>query len=737
MRLIVVSNRLPLTAVQKDGEIIFQESVGGLVTGISAYLNSTQNGPDAEKMDYIWIGWPGINVSGKEKKEEFKKRTLNEYKCHPVFISDKVMDKFYNGFCNKTIWPLFHYFPTYTAYDMETWKQYQSVNESFCEAIMEVAEPNDLIWIHDYQLMTLPKMVRKKLPNVKIGYFHHIPFPAFEMFRLLPRAWGEDILEGLLGADLIGFHTHTYTNYFLTNVLRISGYEHDMGQIIMDNRVVKADTFPMGIDFDKFNNAGKKSEVLEEKRNFENTFGKKKVIVSIDRLDYSKGVINRLKAFEIFLDKNPIWREKVVMVIVVVPSRVGVESYQLMKRQIDEFVGKINGNYGNITWTPIIYQYKYLSFAPLLALYNVSDAILVTPLRDGMNLVAKEYVASRYDKTGMLILSEMAGAAEELGEAIIINPNDLFALADAIKQAIEMPMEEQIRRNTILQKRLARYNVEKWATDFIHSLHEVREEQIRFEVKRLVDSARVQLIEDFKIAKKRVIFSDYDGTLTAIVRSPELAAPNAEILEIIKRLSEQEATDFFIVSGRDKEFLQKHLGHLNISFIAEHGVWLKDKTDTEWKMIQPISTDWKHKLLPLFELYTDRLPGSFVEEKDFSIAWHYRKAEAESAPAYAQALFDSLNTHYTKYDLQVLSGSKVIEVRSASVNKGNAIVNYLGKKEYDFILTMGDDWTDEDMFRVLPEEAYSIKVGIIPSLGKYNVHTYNEIVELLNELSLV
>lgn len=736
MRLIVVSNRLPLTAEQKDGEIIFKESVGGLVTGISAYLNSTQV-DGREKMEYIWIGWPGINVTGKEKKEEFKKRTLNEYRCHPVFITDKAMDKFYNGFCNKTIWPLFHYFPTYTAYDTETWKQYQNVNETFCEAIMEVVEEDDIVWVHDYQLMTLPKMIRKRLPDIKIGYFHHIPFPAFEMFRLFPREWGEEILEGMLGADLIGFHTHTYTSYFLTNVLRILGYEHDMGQIIMENRVVKADTFPMGIDFEKFNNAGKKSDVLEEKRNFENTFGKKKVIVSIDRLDYSKGVINRLKAYEIFLEKNPIWREKVVMVIIVVPSRTAVESYQLMKRQIDEFVGRINGMYGNINWTPIIYQYKFLSFAPLLALYNVSDAILVTPLRDGMNLVAKEYVASRYDKTGMLILSEMAGAAEELGEAIIINPNDLYAIADAIKQAIEMPLEEQIRRNTILQRRLERYNVKKWATEFITSLDEVREEQIRFEVKRLIDNARVKLVEDFKVAKKRVIFSDYDGTLTPIVRTPDLAVPNAEILEIIKRLSEQENTEFFIVSGRDKEFLQKHLGHLNISFIAEHGIWLKDKTETEWRMIQPMTSDWKQKLLPLFELYTDRLPGSFVEEKDFSIAWHYRKAEAESAPVYAQALFDSLNTHYTKYDLQVLSGAKVIEVRNASVNKGSAISNYLGQNEYDFILTMGDDWTDEDMFRVLPEDAYSIKVGIIPSLGKYNVHTYKEIVELLKDLSLL
>jgi len=447
MRLLVVSNRLPFTVIEKRGRLELTESAGGLVSGLSAYLDSL--GSSSFAKEYIWVGWPSISISD-ENKEKLKLK-LAEFRAYPVFIPEDTMEKFYHGFCNKTLWPLFHYFPSYAMYDEDYWLHYKKVNEIFCSTITEIVKPEDVVWIHDYHLMLLPKLLREKKPNLPIGFFLHIPFPTFEMFRLLPGKWRSEILNGILGADLIGFHTHDYAEYFLRCVLRVLGYEHNMGKIITEGRVVKVDTFPMGIDFRKFYDATNIIEVHEERSNLKKSLGDFKVILSIDRLDYTKGIINRLQGYEIFLEKNQKWHGKVILVVVVVPSRIGVEHYRQMKRQIDELVGKINGRFGRIGWTPILYQYRFLPFNKLVLLYNISDVALITPLRDGMNLIAKEYISTRTDKTGVLILSEMAGASSELVEAIIINPNNREEIANALKEALEMSDEEQMRRIQSMQ----------------------------------------------------------------------------------------------------------------------------------------------------------------------------------------------------------------------------------------------------------------------------------------------
>lgn len=366
---------------------------------------------------------------------------MTEFNCYPVFISKKDIEKFYYGFCNKTIWPLFHYFTSFAVYDEDYWLNYKKVNELFCSTILEIIKPDDVVWIQDYHLMLLPKLLREKIQN-PVGFFLHIPFPTFEIFRLLPTKWRTEILTALLAADLLGFHTHDYTQDFLRCVLRILGYEHSMGEIAFNGHIVKVDTFPMGIDFTIFYTAQNREDVKKEKEELLKSLGGYKVILSVDRLDYTKGILNRLYAYENFLEKNPQWHKKVVLVLVVVPSRIGVEHYKQMKKQVDEVVGEINGRFGDINWTPILYQFKFLPFHQLVPLYSVSDLCLVTPLRDGMNLVAKEYIASRTDKTGVLILSEMAGASKELREAIIINPNNIEEIADALKLALEISEEE-------------------------------------------------------------------------------------------------------------------------------------------------------------------------------------------------------------------------------------------------------------------------------------------------------
>ena len=730
MRLLVVSNRLPITIKEENGRITLEESAGGLVTGLSAYLDSLKSSSFTE-LEHIWVGWPGTAIKSKFEKEV--KEKLSEIHSYPVFISEKAMENFYYGFCNKTIWPLFHCFPLYVVYDEDFWNYYKQVNEFFCNQVLQILKPDDVIWIHDYHLMLLPKLIRDKMPQAQIGFFLHIPFPPYEIYRLLPPKWRVEILEGLLGADLIGFHTNDYTQNFLRCVLRLLGYEHDVGTIIHCDRVVKADTFPMGIHFKKYYDTANDPEVQKEKEKIKQILGNTKIIISVDRLDYTKGVINRLQGFELFLERNPKWHKKVTLLLVVVPSRIGVESYQRMKNKIDELVGKINGRFGDIDWTPIQYQYKHLPLRQLVALYAAGDIALVTPLRDGMNLVAKEYIATRIDRTGVLILSEMAGAAKELGEAIIINPNHKEVISESLKIALEMPEDEQKRRIEIMQKRLKDYDVVRWANDFIQTLLEINQQKKSFEAKLLPSSEKKQLINNFKTATQRIIFLDYDGTLVPFVSHPEKAIPDKELMELLELLSEYPQTELILISGRDKYTLQNWFETLNVGLVAEHGVWVKEKLK-EWQLIKPLTADWKSKILPILRMYTDRLPGSFVEEKDYSIVWHYRRADPELASIRAKELMDDLISITANIDIQVLQGSKVIEVRNAGINKGTAGLYFLAKDNFDFILAIGDDWTDEDLFKVLPESACSIKVGISPSFARFNLRNYLEVRNLLKEI---
>lgn len=727
----MVSNRLPVTVLDEK-ELEFKESVGGLVSGLKAYLDLKNPPSDNPAGDYTWIGWPGATIKEHMKKTVISKM-LSDFHGYPVFLTERAMDRFYHGFCNRTIWPLFHYFTSNVSYDDENWSYYKKVNENFCDSIMQILRPDDVVWIHDYHLMLLPGLIRERMPSVPIGFFLHIPFPSFEVFRLLPSKWQKDLLEGLLGADLIGFHTHDYTQYFLRCVLRILGHEHSMGQIQLNDHLVRVETFPMGIDFQKFYGSVSSPEVQTERAELKNVFADCKVILSLDRLDYTKGIVNRLQGYELFLEKNPEWHGKAVMVLIVVPSRSKVDHYQQMKRQIDEVVGRINGKFGSISWTPILYHYKFLPFHKLVALYNSSDVALVTPIRDGMNLIAKEYVATKREGKGVLILSEMAGASKEVREAIIVNPNDLEEIAGALKDALEMPEEEQRRRNRIMQSRLERHDVVRWADSFVQSLREIKDEERVMQHKQLSPSARTQLLDDFTRAERRLLLLDYDGTLVAFAGSPKLAKPTEAAWKTLRRLSEDPKNDVVLVSGRDKTTLQSWFGTLDIGLVAEHGAWIR-KRNEEWRMLKPLTSDWKPKILPILETYSDRLPGSFVEDKEFSLAWHYRMADQEMASTIAKELLDDLVSFTANIAVQVLQGNKVIEVRNPGMSKGDAGSYWISENQFDFILGVGDDWTDEDLFKILPETAYSIKVGSPQSAAKFNLSDSREVLNLLQEL---
>jgi trehalose 6-phosphate synthase/phosphatase len=737
-RLIIVANRLPLNTTRKGGKLHFRPSPGGLAAGLKSLPESSER---------LWLGWPGMtNEKLKADEKDQIREQLAAVDCRPVFLSRSQMEGYYQGFSNKTIWPLFHYFPMRTVYEERFWRTYRQVNKTFCDEVMKIAAPGDYIWVHDYQLMLLPQLLRQKLPEATIGFFLHIPWPSFELFRLLP--WREKILQGLLGADLIGFHTYDYVRHFFSSVSRIIRLEHMLGNVGVENRVVKVDAFPIGIDYEKYSGAINDPAVAKEAKKIRSKIGKHKIILSIDRLDYSKGIVERLEAFDLFISENPQYRGAVTLIMVAVPTRTGVEDYRELRNRLEQLVGRVNGEYGTMGYIPVWYLYRSLPFKELTALYNVSDVALVTPLRDGMNLIAKEFIAAKADKPGVLVISEMAGAACELGEALVVNSCDKGAIVRAIKEALEMPPLEQLERNKVMQERLRRYNVSRWSQDFLGALSDIKNTQRQMSAKRLTDSVTKKLAQDCRKSKKRLFLFDYDGTLVGFKGKPAEAGPDDEIIALLQHFSREPKNTVVIISGRDKKTLEEWLGRIGTALVAEHGGWIRDK-GAKWQSPVPFDMDWKKSIRPILELYSDRTPGSTVEEKDFSLVWHYRRADPELAYVREQELKVALVNLTENLDVGVFEGNKILEVKSHVVNKGRAAEHWLAEKntilqkdskmgnqkDWDFILAAGDDYTDEEMFSVLPEHAYSIKVGFAASKAKFNVDSVEDIRMLLKRLT--
>lgn len=725
MRLLILSNRLQVTVSEINGSISIQPSSGGLVSGLGAVLSSLKD------IDYLWIGWPGSSAFS--NPGNVKGELIAKYHSWPVFVDESTMNVFYNGFCNKTLWPLFHYFPSLTMYDEKMWENYREVNARFAEEVSGIIQPDDVVWVHDYHFMLAPKLIKEKKPDVPVGFFLHIPFPSYEIFRLLPRRWGKEILEGLLDADLVGFHTYDYTQYFLRCVLRILGFNHDMGLINLPHKLTKADTFPMGIDYEKYNNAVKLSGVEEEQAVLKKKLQNLKIIFSVDRQDYTKGIVNRLEGFEFFLKKNLEWRQKVQLIMIVVPSRIGVEDYQKAKDGINQIVGNINSVYGDVHWTPIIYQYKAISFEQLIAFYNISDVGLVTPLRDGMNLVAKEYIAAQKEKRGVLVLSEMAGAAMELGEAVIINPNNREEIAEGIKTALEMPAAEQARRMAAMQERLKNNDVTKWAQNFLIELGKVNKEQKKYGALLLEGQQLEILLDRYRHAQNRIVFLDYDGTLVPFARTPSEAIPGKKLLKLVQLFAAKPGTKLVIISGRNKKDLQNWYGKFNVILVAEHGVWIK-KPKEEWSLPTHLNNAWKPKIIKILETYSERLPQSFIEEKEYSVVWHFRNSDNSLSGLRVKEFVDDMTNFTARNDIEVLMGNKAVEIKCSGISKGETAKQLVSENNYDFIMAAGDDETDESLFQILPKGSFTIKIGRQKSYADFYLNSSRELLKVLEKV---
>lgn len=728
---IIVSNRLPLNITLTNGDAQAEPSVGGLATGMRS-VHAEGNG--------IWIGWTGISEGAVNEEQQAKiDEALAKEKCVGVGLTEKEIENFYYGFSNKALWPLFHYFPEYTEFELAQWNAYRDVNRKFAEIVIANANPNDTIWIHDYQLLLLPQMIREKMPDVTIGFFLHIPYPSYEMFRVFP--WRNELLEGMLGANLIGFHTYDYVRHFLSSVARLKGLETKFNTIHYKNRFVKVDSFPMGIDYNRFHSAAmshkalpesQKTELLRKLTEHSFKYNETKLVLSIDRMDYTKGIPNRLLAFEYFLDKYHEYHDKVRLVMLAVPSRTDVPQYQALKRETDELVGRINGRFATVNWTPVWYFYRAMPFDDLIDLYSSAHIALITPLRDGMNLVAKEYVASRTKPDGVLILSEMAGAAKELHEALLINPHNFEQLADTLKEALEMPEQEQRTRMASLQKRVSRYNVEKWSSEFLKALESTRHGHEATSAKKITPQLADGIADAFCKSKKRLLLLDYDGTLAGFRNVPSEASPDEALYSLLDELAELENTDVALISGRDRKTLEEWFGHKDYALVTDHGIWLRRRS-AAWEMLEHLKSDWKSSIRPVLENFADSTPGAFVEEKDYSLAWHYRQADADLATIRMMELKPVLSSLIVNNPLTVLEGNKVLEVKSSNINKGRAAAKLAHDAGYDFIFAMGDDWTDEYMFEELGADAFTVKVGTQKTQARFFVEDITEVRPLLEK----
>ena len=694
--------------------------------------------PILRKTEGVWVGWSGDSSGIDDAKRQTTLARLAERERYvAVDLPADVANGFYEGFSNQTLWPLFHSFPSLLRFDPAHWRAYVEANRLFCETVVKQLRPGDLVWVHDYQLMLLPAMLREAAPAASIGFFLHIPFPPSTAFRILPRR--EELLRGLLGADFIAFHTHRYVQHFRDSLLRIHATPSEMDRVEAEGRTIRLEALPIGIAPEEFTDLLDKDEKAQRLTDeMRERFRSNKVLLAVDRLDYTKGIPERLRAFRQLLEESPELQGRVTLVQVAVPSRESVPKYKELRREVDETVGKINGEFSTPGWTPIVYLRRNLPPSELAALYALADVAWVAPLRDGFNLVAKEYVACQRQGAGVLVLSEFAGAAAEMGEALMINPYDVEHTAATIRRALEMPATERSERMTALHKRVTRNNVFAWGEHFTKYLAEAAASRTARVAALPAALPAGEVISAFSAAHSRLLMLDYDGTLVGYAKRPQDAVPPSDLITLLESITRLPATTVALVSGRSSADIEAWFGNVRgLWLAAEHGAVVRPSGQTTWENSSAGDPpEWKEKVAAFLDHYVNRTPGSFVEEKEFSLVWHYRMADPEFGEWLAKELVYGLEQMLSDKNLGVMKGQKTVEVKLSTANKGE-VMNLLthDRPEPDFVFAAGDDTTDEDLFARMPDDAWTIHVGDNHSRARYRLPGPEQMCRLLQSFA--
>ena len=722
-RCIIVSNRLPFKTDAITHQLV--PTAGGLVTALREVELT---------MPKIWMGaYPG-EVIPDDWQQQQQQALADDTEYIPIPISQSLYDDYYNGFCNDVLWPLLHYQTGFVNFTTAAWQSYQKVNHKFAEAIIKIVKPTDMIWIHDFHLFLLPALLKKKYKNLRIGFFLHVPFPSSEFFRELPSR--REILYGLLGADLIGFHDYAYLQHFCKSLSGILGIDTNFFNVRHDNRTTYFGVFPIGIEATKLRQQAKHKNVIALSKKYKQP---NFVFLGVDRLDYTKGLDLKIKAFRELLAKYPQYHGKVTLMQIAVPTREDAVRYIELKKYIEQLVGAVNGEFSTPEWTPIQYLYTTLSEDELLGLYRMADTLVVTSKRDGMNLVVLEYIATQNARNpGSVLLSEFTGAISILGYVTAINPWDIEQTADKMAGVIEAPLAERVKSNQAMFKYLCEYTSTRWAASFIEQLQKTAIKEI--DVAEEISLTR-HFMSHFKqqnhlMTKDNILLMlDYDGTLTSIENLPGLAVLPNKTRDVIQILSQQKNIKIVIISGRNGQFLKKQFAGLDVEICAEHGAKYFNPEVNKWQNL--VLSDYKNWYTIAERMmydYSIRVPGSFMEKKQFSITWHYRNSPSRFATYQALKLTEELEMSLANLPATVMSGKKVIEVCAVEANKGRFLQWYLHNQPTEAtILTLGDDQTDEAMFAfVRMHKGIAIKVGSGSTRAHYRLVEQKDVLPFLN-----
>ncbi|MCP4475515.1 MAG: bifunctional alpha,alpha-trehalose-phosphate synthase (UDP-forming)/trehalose-phosphatase [Gammaproteobacteria bacterium] len=717
-RHIIVSNRLPLTWNNKQQ--LFERSSGGVVSAIA----------DIHQDNLYWFGYlPEHQGSDRQLNRSDKKNPIH---FKNIDIPAKIYDNYYNGYCNRILWPLFHYEVERCHYHNDYWQAYEQANQYFCRALIKFVKPGDTIWIHDYQLCLLPALLRKKLHNCPIGFFLHIPFPSSEIFQQLPQR--KQLLQSILAADLVGFQDYHYLRHFCSSASRLLETDNNGLHIHYNQRFIELGVFPVSVD-------GKKIIRHSQRRAYIPYNDDCFTFLGVDRLDYIKGLDIKLDAFDRLLATQPQLHSKIRLCQIATPTRSDIPEYQQLKQQIDEKVGEINGKYATTNWTPIHYLTRNLDHNELIPLYRNADALLVTSKRDGFNLVAVEYLLSQSaDNPGVLLLSEFTGAFSQLRNCLPLNPWDSEALINAMISAIAMPLSERKARWQGMFDYAKQYSSTQWAQSFLNRLA-AREHYFTDTIKPS-DPSLTQLRTLFKKQGwhkkcRLILFLDYDGTLVPIVNDPEKALLPKTTQQLLQQLIDCNI-EINILSGRKKRFLAQQFEQINATLVAEHGAFLYNSARKKWRDQIKQCHSWVVPTCEIMTDYVNRVPHSTIEKKNYAIVWHYRKSPPDYSTFQAYKLYHELKLHLQNEPVVVMHGKKTIEVKHMQANKARFIQQRIADthdEPADFYIAIGDDMTDEDMFDAIRRAGISIKVVHDHSLADIHLSEQSQAIKLLENLT--
>ncbi|KAF4323942.1 hypothetical protein BBO99_00002374 [Phytophthora kernoviae] len=679
-RLIMVSNRLPISFQRNEatGEWSFSMSSGGLVTALNGIR---------DQVPFIWIGWLGEEIPH-EDQSKVREKLAREFNCVPVFLSKEIAARYYNDFSNDILWPIFHYVPlplfragSEKKFDFRQWDAYKLANKRFAQAVHQVYREGDFVWVHDYHLMMLPSLLRSRHTHCKIGWFLHTPFPTAEMYRMLPV--GKEILEGLLGADLLGFHTYDYARHFIAACARVPGAQTSPKGVEHDDHFSAIGVFPIGIDPDHFEHILNSDVTQKRVKELQMKFAGYKVVIGVDRMDYIKGIPHKLLAMERFLSLYPERCKDVILIQIAVPSRTGVQEYQQLAASVNEMVGRINGRFGTLTHSPVHYIHRSVAPSELVALYNLADVCLVTSIRDGMNLVSHEYVMCQSQSCephregpGVLILSEFAGSAQSLSGAIRVNPWNTTDMANALGYALSLPLMEREYRQTNLYRYVKTHTASFWGRSFLTDLEDAVSRP-RAVVRKLVRLPTIEVLGAYARSRHRLLVLDYEGTLLddpISAGGPSQHGARAPPKPFIKRLIETLANDpkntVVLVSAHERNVIGSWLTDRRVGVVAESGYFYRLPNDDEWQvMTEDTDPSWKKVVRPIMQYFTERTPGSRIDSKDSALAWHYGETDPIFGPMQARDMQVNLEDVLCNLPLEVVQGPNRVEVRLQGVTK--------------------------------------------------------------------